>query len=177
MGVVYGLTWPHDGTGDVAQAPKNWWLPKLGDRPLLREWSAPTFTVDGALVDLQPNDAGIMLLSSTMRTKIELARSPSDRVEWLPVNILHNGQVSDYAIPHLLDELDAVDKARSVLNTTTGEVIRAQLRAEAIGEHHVFTYSNDTGLIILFSEKAYEELKTCTGCSFSTIKVTPRPRA
>ena len=175
---IYGVTWPQDGTAGVARKPVGWWPPIFSERELLAEWSTPTFLVEGAMADLQPNDAGVKMCSTKMRNIIEEQRAKSDRIEWLPVHIECGGVVHDYAIPHLLDEIDVVDRERSVLNPSTGGVVKAHLRAEAIDDHRVFTYSSATGVIILFTEEVYGALRSCSGCSFLKIKASfPEARA
>ncbi len=169
---IYTVTWPQDSEGAVARKPNGWWPPKFGERELLPEWSIPTFVVNGTLVDLQPNDAGVKILSSRMQNAVEKSRSPSDRIEWLPVHLQSGDAIHEYAIPHLLDELDVIDRKQSILNRATCGVIKAHLRADAIDGHRVFTYSNATGIILLFTEHVYETLKLCTGCAFSKIKTS-----
>jgi len=137
-------------------------------------WKPPTFSVDANIgpVDLQPNDAGVLLVSAKMMTVLDTMRAPSDRIEWLPVALSCGDRTVDYFIPHLLDALDVVDTTRSVLNPRTGSVIKAHLRADAVGEHRVFTYSNSTGLILLVTKDVYKALSGCSGCYFSRLRVS-----
>jgi hypothetical protein len=169
---VYGVTWPQDGEGGVARKPTGWWPPAFSGQPVLAEWSAPTFALDGRFVDLQPNDAGVKLFSAEMRRIVDLRKAAIDRIEWLPVIVEQADVRREYAIPHLLDELDVIDRRRSVINPTTGGVVKAHLRADAIGGHRVFTYSNTTGIIILFTEEVFSALHACTGCAFMKVKVS-----
>jgi hypothetical protein len=65
--ILYRVTLPQDGDCGVARKPAGWWPPKFGARELLSEWSAPTFIMEGQLVDLQPNHAGIKMVASRTR--------------------------------------------------------------------------------------------------------------
>jgi hypothetical protein len=169
---VYAVMWPQDGEGGMARKPSGWWPPKFGGQELLPGWTTPTFLVEGRLVDLQANDAGVKLFSSRMRKTVDEHKDSSDRIEWLPVRIQSGGDSYDYAILHLLDEVDVIDRKRSVLNPVTGGVIKLHVRGEAVDGHRIFTYSNATGLVVLVTEPMHESLKAFTGCAFSRIGVS-----
>jgi hypothetical protein len=167
---IYRVTWPQDSEGGTARAPEGWWPPKMDEREIRAQWSTPTFVLDGSFVDLQPNDAGVKLVSSRMQELIDQHKAAIDRIEWLPVRLQGNVEIREYAIPHLLDQLeDLIDATRTILNPRTGEVVRPHLRLPAIDGHRVFTYSNSTGLIILFTDPVYNALRSCSGCAFSKI--------
>jgi hypothetical protein len=170
--IVYSVVWPQDGQGGVARKASGWWPPKFDGHELASVWQEPIFEVQGLLVDLQPNDAGVKMMSAQMCATLQAAASPVDRIEWLPVSVRREGECHPYAIPHILDEIDVIDRSRSVLNRATGGVIKAHLRAAAIDGHHIFTYSNTTGLIFLFTGDVYERIRDCTGCSFVKVPVT-----
>jgi hypothetical protein len=169
---VYGVTWPQDGDGGVAKKPQGWSMPKLRGGPLAHEWQVPTFVVDGKLVDLQPNNAGVRLLSKKMYAAMERTRAPEDKVEWLVVHVKAGDEMHEYAIPHFIEELDVIDRRQSVLNRVTGSVIKPHLRAEAVSGHRLFTYSSQSAFVLLFTEEVYEAVKQCSGCSFFKVGVS-----
>jgi hypothetical protein len=169
--LVYALMLNQDSGGGVARAPNGWWPPRFSAQEISTEWSTPIFTMAGLFVDLQPCNAGVKLFSPRMRRLIDERKASTDRLEWLPVRIAGPGESREYAILHLLDELDVIDRARSVLNRLNGDVIKAHLRADSIGKHGVFTYSNSTGVIVLLTEDVYSAVKTCSGCSFAKLGI------
>ena len=169
---IYALIWPQDSECGSARSPEGWWPPELDEQEIRAHWSTPTFMLKGRFADLQPNDAGVKLVSSRMRELISQHKAPIDRIEWLPVRIEGNGEIREYAIPHLFDVLDVVDRSRSILNPSSGAVVKPYLRLSAIDGHRVFTYSNSTGLIILFRDTVYDALRLCTGCVFSKVRAS-----
>jgi hypothetical protein len=172
MDEVYSLMWPQDSEGGVARKESGWGPPKLSERALLSEWVTPTFALDGQFVDLQPNNAGVLILSARMHALIDGHKSTLDRMEWLPIRVERSGEVREYAMPHFIEEVDAIDRRRSVLNRVTGDVIKAHLRRDLIDGHRVFTYSRRTSLIMLLTREVFEAVRDCTGCYFSKIKVS-----
>ncbi len=58
------------------------------------------------------------------------------------------------------------------MNKATVGVVRAHLRADAIGGHRLFTYSIDTGHTVLFTQEVFDKISACTGCSFGRVKAT-----
>jgi len=174
----YTVTWPQNGEGGVASTNADWSLPSFSGEELLLSWTTPTFSMEGRFVDFQPNNGGVKLFSQRMRQTVDQHKAANDRLEWLPLRIARGRETQTYFILHLLDELDVIDRKRSILIRTTGDVIKAHLRAELVGDHQIFTYSNKTGLIILFTERIYEAMKSCSGCSFRAIPASgPEARA
>jgi hypothetical protein len=72
----------------------------------------------------------------------------------------------------MLEELDVIDVARSIMNKRTGGVVRPHLRAEMIGEHRVFTYAMSTGLVVLFTSDVVNAMTDLSGMLFSPVKAT-----
>jgi hypothetical protein len=169
MTLVYSLMWPQDSEGGVARAPGGWWPPPFTGQEMLSGWSSPTFKLGGPFVDLQPNDAGIKLFSARMCRLIDEQKAATDRMEWLPVRVESTTDVRDYAMLHFFSAIDVIDRGRSVWNRVTGDVIKPRLRAEAIAEHQIFTYTNAGAGVVLLTAKVYEALGTCTGCAFARI--------
>jgi hypothetical protein len=170
----YTIVSPKVGPEGLAYAPdsfKIWLEPNI---ELLTGWTIPTFelrdaSADASLSDLLANNAAMRLCSKKMRDILEMWRSPSDLVEWLPVEVKSGGKNHPYFIPHLLEELDVLDLSRSIIARGTPLfVIKPYLNLERIGGHQVFRYKGGSDLVLCISNEVRLALlkEGCTGCRF-----------
>jgi hypothetical protein len=168
----YSVLFDQDNEGGVAEVPDGWSLPCLTSEPLAATWTIPSFPLEGAFVDLQACTEGIKLFSPRMRHLIDETKAPIDRLEWLPVCLAQRGETREYGILHFLDALDVIDRAQSVLNRFTQEVIKPHLSIAAVGEHRVFTYKNRLANTVLIATPVYHALKGSSGCAFSKVRAS-----
>jgi hypothetical protein len=121
-------------------------------------WRPLEMTIKGGRPsDYQPNNLGLPICSKKMRKLIDENLGKSDVVEWLPVRI----DGSEYFILNLPKPLDILDKEKSIM--ADDFVVKAVVRAEAIGDHQVFTFKGAGTTRFIVSERVKRALEAA-GC-------------
>jgi hypothetical protein len=169
----FSIIWPTDCEGGIARKPDGWSLPPFSQALLAQNWRIPSFALDGPFVDLQPNDAGLKLLSKRLRDTLDGHRSQLDRIEWLAARIANRmGDSRDYYIPHFLDASDVLCLSKSVINGATGSIIKPHLCSRKVADRRVFTYLPASGLVVIVSAAISNALQSYTDLYLAHVGVS-----
>ena len=102
------------------------------------DWRVPKAELrEGGYFDYLANDAGVRLLSDPLSRVIESHRTGEDRLQWLPVSVIHGDEARDYRILHFARDLQPLHlEATKWIREGYPRV--PVIRKELIGRHRVF---------------------------------------
>ena len=104
-----------DNKSGCASDGKPTWLFSLPDKGYVANWSPITFQVmDGINADFLNNEIRCRLCSQRFRDAIVELKGPDDEIQWLPADVIYNGDTYEYFIMHFPNLPDTIDKAKSL---------------------------------------------------------------
>lgn len=145
----------------------------LPDRGSVDEWVAPTLDlVEGTFPDYLSSDLSVRLCSDRMRHILQSSASPTDVLQWLPVQVLRGDDARDYWVLHFPEPVCALGKQ----TIWQGDfVVKPVLSKARLRGHAVLTYPGAEGVALVVNEKARNALAlaSCTGFECALTAVEP----
>jgi len=145
----------------------------LAEPGVISGWDAPTLRVPrGVPSDYLANDLGLRLCSERMRTVLEQAAGPDDRIQWLPAKVEDaNGSEHEYWVLHMIEVPDLLDAERSIV-VRGSFVVKPVVAGERVGSHIIFSFLGaTTRLIVAESTKRSLQGAACSGIDFAKVAV------
>lgn len=172
MTKIYQMLFNDEGVFGVAESVDNSDLLVLPYDGIVENWHPLRLKItEGEFADYLANDLGGRLCSERLKNVLQQHASPSDELQWLPVEVKGDEENRSYAILHFPKPPDILNKNKSIY---AGDfVVKPVFLKDAISRHHVFAYSKAGHLKLFVSEpvKLAIEAEGCTGIEFSEAPV------
>lgn len=143
----------------------------------IEEWPGLELRADAdELVDYLPNNVGVRLCSSRMKSTIDRSIGASDDVQWLPASVLHgSNRTSPYFVLHLPGTHDFLNDAESVV---VGDfVVKPVFSSAKVGDRNVLSVPGSTVTLIVTDRVRHALLASeCSGVDFEQAAVRASSR-
>jgi hypothetical protein len=103
--------------------------------------------VAGKFTDFMGCDVGWALFSEGLKAVIE-PQVKSEKIEWLPINVISGNFSSIYFICHLFQKMDMLNREKTIFASGTSRVIKPVFDVSKVEGHHMFSYEKSSAIYV-----------------------------